>query len=134
MENNRMTRVNELLRREIAAYMFRVINEENFDVSAITVTRVDTSSNLRHARVFISIRDHQGERHSMLSTIRSHRNAFQQHINDTVRLKYTPQLRFSLDETIEKGDRVLNLIAQLEHEHESEFPESKPESPPPSET
>ncbi len=135
MPNQRITRVNELLKREIAAYMYRLISEVDFDISAVTVTHVVTAPNLRHARVFISIRDHVLEREEMLETIGSHRLAFQRHINDALSLKYTPHLEFELDESIEKGDRVLNLIAELEEEYgtppaeESTDPEPDPDSP-----
>ncbi len=117
MATKRITRVNELLKREIASYLYRLINEVDFDISAVTVTHVVTAPNLRHARVFVSIREHILEREAMLDTLREHRNAMQAHINRTMRMKYTPQLTFELDESIEKGDRVLHLIAELEEEY-----------------
>ncbi len=134
MASNRITRVNELLKREIASYLYRLINEVDFDMSAVTVTKVHTASNLRNARVFISIREHYLERDEMLETISGHRLAMQQHINKTMRLKYTPQLHFELDESIEKGDRVLHLIAELEEEYgepssETTDPEPDPDEP-----
>lgn len=129
MASKRITRVNELLKREIAEFLYRLINEGGFDMSAVTVTQVVTASNLRNARVFVSIRDHVLEREAMLDTISSHRHAIQQHINKTTRLKYTPQLTFELDESIEKGDRVLNLIAELEEEYGEPPPDTTdPES------
>jgi ribosome-binding factor A len=139
MANKRITRVNELLRREIAAYLYRLINEGDFDMSAVTITHVVTAPNLRHARVFVSIREHELERRAMLETIEQHRLAMQKHLNEALRLKYTPQLIFELDGSIEKGDRVLHLIAELEEKYgtdpESTDPEPQPESEwePPSE-
>ncbi len=131
MATKRITRVNELLKREIAAYLYRLINEGGFDMSAVTVTQVNTAPNLRNARVYISIRNHVLEREAMLDTIRGHRHAMQQHINETMRLKYTPHLTFELDTSIEKGDRVLNLMAKLEEEYgESPVEEADPESDP----
>lgn len=122
MPSKRITRVNELLKREIAAYLYRLINEGDFDISAVTVTQVSTAPNLRQARVFISIREHELEREAMLDVIAGHRHAMQKHINDTLRLKYTPQLQFELDTSIEKGDHVLNLIAKLEKEYDAPPP------------
>lgn len=114
MSSRRMTRVNELLKREIAGELYRVMNDRGFDLSAITVTRVDTSPNLRHARVYVSVRDHQGEREHMLRQVESHRAEIQQHLNKHTKLKYTPHLDFKLDESIEAGDKVLSIISQLE--------------------
>ena len=117
MPSQRIIRVNELLKREIAAYLYRLINRHDFDMSAVTVTHVITAPNLRHARVYVSIRDHVLEREAMLDEIRTHRKPLQQHLNQTVRLKYTPQLEFELDESIEKGDHVLHLIEELAEEY-----------------
>lgn len=117
MPSQRIKRVNELLRREIAAYLYRLINEGGFDMSAVTITHVVTAPNLRHARVFVSIRDHEFERKDMLDTITSHRLAIQKHINQTLHIKYTPHLEFELDKSLEKGDRVLNLISELEEQY-----------------
>ncbi|MBI3987332.1 MAG: 30S ribosome-binding factor RbfA [Lentisphaerae bacterium] len=113
MKANRLTRINELLRREIGDLLFRIMNDSRFDLSAVTVTRVVTSRDLRSARVFVSIRDHDAERDAMLNKLRKHRGEIQNRINTDLVLKYTPRLDFELDTSIEEGDRVLTLLAQL---------------------
>ena len=115
MSVDRLIRVNVLLKREIGSYLFRIMNENHFDLSAVTIIRVVTSKNLREARVFVSIRDHHAERARMLAILRKHRAEIQAHISDTIVLKYTPCLSFILDTSVEEGDHVLNLIAQLEN-------------------
>lgn len=122
MSTDRLTRVNELLRREIGAALFELIRDDSVDLSAITITHVITSRNLRHARVLVSIRDHQEERREMLALLARHRRAIQKKINQDLKLKYTPRLSFHLDGSLEKGDDVLNLLSKLEvteapHEH-----------------
>lgn len=113
MANDRLTRVNELLRREIGQLLYRVIHNRDFDISAVTITRVDVAPNLRHARVFVSVRDHHDDRESMVSTLRAHRHEFQQGISSTLNLKYTPKLRFELDTSLEAGDNVLDILNGL---------------------
>jgi ribosome-binding factor A len=56
MRPQRLTRVNQLLKQEVAEQLFRIMHEPGFDAAACTVTRVITSSDLRHARVLMSIR------------------------------------------------------------------------------
>ena len=56
----------------------------------------------------------------MLRLIRSHRADFQRDIHRNLRLKYIPRLTFSLDDSIEKGDRVLAIINQMEQHGQSE--------------
>lgn len=114
MPSNRLARVNELLRREIGDALFRVLHEGDFDLSAVTVTHVQVAPNLRQARVWISIRDHEAERNRMLGIIKKHRPEIQKRINSDLTLKYTPRLSFELDTSVERGDRVLGLLHELE--------------------
>ena len=114
MTIKRLDRVNELLKQEIAVALFRVMNEKGFDLSAVTITRVITSSNLRAARVMVSVRDHRADRNHILRQLEHHRGQIQELIGKNVILKYTPRLSFELDESIELGDHVLQIISQLE--------------------
>lgn len=114
MTVNRLVRVNELLKQELAAALFRVMNERGFDLSAVSVTRVITGSDLRTARVMISIRDHKNDRQHILRQLRHHAPDLQEHLSRNVILKYTPVLTFELDESIEEGDRVLRIISDME--------------------
>ena len=121
MSTDRITRVNELIRREIGEALFRLVNESGFDLSSVTVTHVITSPDLRRARVLISIRDHEAERQAMLSALRRHRKEMQSTINRNLALKYTPRLSFELDESLAEGDRMLGILAEIEKEWDSEI-------------
>ena len=125
--SRRMDRVNELLKREIADTLYRVMNERGFDLSVVTVTRVRTSPDLRSARVGISIRDHETERDAILRRIESHRVEIQRRINKDTRLRYTPHLEFELDTSIAEGDHILALIAEIEREEEERREEGESE-------
>jgi ribosome-binding factor A len=114
MNTDRITRVNELLRREIAEALFHVLNESNLDLSAITITRVIASRNLRNARVLVSIRDNVERRKSIIGMLVRHRVEMQAMINKDCQLKFTPRLVFELDPSLEKGDHVLAVLSELE--------------------
>ncbi|MDD4872151.1 MAG: 30S ribosome-binding factor RbfA [Kiritimatiellae bacterium] len=126
MTVDRLTRVNELLKREIGEALFQIIKEDDFDLSAVTITHVITSRSLQNARVMVSIRDHQDERPRMLSLLRKHRGKIQERIGKNVILKYTPRLIFELDTSIEKGDAVLSLLHDMERH--GELPSENPET------
>jgi ribosome-binding factor A len=113
MKIDRLTRVNELLRREISEVLYRLLDPSTFDLSALTVTHVITSSDLRHARVLVSIRGHEHERSRMMSRLQGLHAAIQEDIADKITLKYTPRLHFAIDESIAKGDHVLSLLSKL---------------------
>ena len=117
MSIDRITRLNELLKRELADSLFRVMQSENFDLSAATITRVILGRDLRDARVFVSIRDHQNERQKMLDLLRQHRSEFQKLINKDLTIKYTPRLTFELDTSLEDGDRVLAVLSKLKNKN-----------------
>jgi len=114
MISRRLTRVNELIRREIGESLFRLMNENQFDLAAVTVTHVITSPSLRQARVLVSIRDHQNERDTMMALLRRHRADMQERINRNLGLKYTPKLTFELDTSLERGDHVLDLLNRMD--------------------
>ncbi|MCO5043743.1 MAG: 30S ribosome-binding factor RbfA [Kiritimatiellae bacterium] len=125
MRPQRLTRINQLLRQEVAEQIFRLVNDPDFDAAAVTVTRVITSADLRHARVLVSVRGTPDEQKIALDLIRQQRVELQQIINRKIRMKYTPQLIIELDQSIAQGDQVLSLIAEMEAEH-PEWTESEP--------
>ncbi len=117
MRPQRLTRINQLLRQEVAEQLFRLVNEPGFDAATVTVTRVLTSADLRHARVLVSVRGTPVEQEAALDLIRRHRVEIQNLINRHIKMKYTPQLLIELDHSIAKGDQVLSLLAEMEAEH-----------------
>ena len=125
----RLTRVNELLKREIANALFRVMVGETFDLAAVTITHVFTSSDLHSARVLVSIRGREPERQQLLQQLQRHRGEIQRLISKAVILKYTPQLHFELDASLEQGDHVLRLIEDMETQHPEWTPPAGSESP-----
>ncbi len=114
MSVDRLERVNELIRREIGDAFIRVISDTRFDRSLVTVTQVNTARNLRTARVLVSVRGDEAQQQQTITLIRRHRHEIQQAINHDLTLKYTPVLHFELDPSIQKGDRVLDILAHLE--------------------
>ena len=128
MTTQRIVRINQLLKQEVAEQLYRIINDEDFDMSAVTVTRVETSSDLRHARIYVSIRGNATLQKSMLDKLNHHRRDVQTVIAKDVVMKYTPQVSFELDTSIALGDNVLKMIADLETEH-PDWPTAAPEEP-----
>ncbi len=117
MRPQRLTRVNQLLKQEVAEQLFRIMHEPGFDAALCTVTRVLTSSDLRHARVMVSIRAEPERQQEILGLIGHHRKQLQDIIGRRIIMKYTPQLSFELDSSIAEGDGVLAIIAEMEATH-----------------
>lgn len=108
MSVNRITRVNELLKREIGDSLYRVINTGLIDMAVITITRVETSRDLKHARVMVSVRGPDQER--VMAELRRNRIEIQRRINADIVLKRTPILKFELDTSVAEGDKILQLL------------------------
>ncbi len=117
----RLVRVNELLKREIAEDLYRNFAGSDFDAAAITVTRVECAADLRDANVFVSIFGHEDERGRMISYLNRHRQEIIRLMIKRVKLKYTPRLHFILDESIEGGDHILSLLAEMERDNPAAF-------------
>lgn len=114
MSVDRIKRVNELLRRELAVAMLQLPTDPDFDRSVITVTSVEASRNLRSAVVSVSVRDYERLGGRVMGFLRRHRVSLQAQVNTALKLKYTPKLSFRLDKAIAKGDRVLEVLMNLE--------------------
>lgn len=124
MSSARIIRVNELLKREIAVDIPRLFANSNFDTAAVTITAVETGSDLRDATVYVSIFGHEETREGMIRFLNRHHAEIQARMSKRVILKYTPRLYFKLDESIESGDRVLGILSQLDIPDDEDTPDA----------
>lgn len=113
MAVDRIKRINEMIRREIAVGLFHVGQGEGADVGRISIVDVDVSRDLRNASVHVSIMGNAEDAETLMKWLRRHRVEFQTHIAKTIALKYTPKLFFRQTQSIEKGDRVLSLLNDI---------------------
>lgn len=112
MPSFRLQRVRELLKRAIGEAIRREIPVD--EAGLITVTDVDVSGDLRLATVFTSILGDPDRQKRSFALLVRNRNRIQDLIAKTVVLKYTPRLRFVMDESVVRGNRVLQIIDELE--------------------
>ncbi len=113
MSVDRIKRINELIRRELALGLFHVGQGEDAEVGRVTFVDVDVSRDLRGATVAVSILGTEEQAARLMTWLRRHRTDFQTHIAKTVALKYTPKLFFKQTQSIEKGDRVLGILSEI---------------------
>ena len=112
MSSHRLLRVRELLKREIGEAIRRELPIEQ--TGLVTVNDVEVVSDLRQATVFISILGNAEQQKTGLKALRQHRLRIQDHVAKTVLLKYIPRLRFMVDDSVARGNRVLEIITELE--------------------
>jgi ribosome-binding factor A len=104
----RMRRVNELMREVIGSAIATELEDPR--IGFVTVTSVDTSPDLRTARVYVSVLGGEAEREASLQGLRSSHGVLQSAIASQTRIKRTPTLSFHYDETPERGVRISRLL------------------------
>jgi ribosome-binding factor A len=112
MSSHRHERVRELLKRAIGEAIRREVPVG--DAGLISVNDVDLSGDLRNARVFISVLGNVEQQRTGLGLLQKNRARIQGLVAKEVILKYTPHLRFVVDDSVERGNRVLRIIEELE--------------------
>ena len=103
-----MRSINEAMRKAVGSAISADLEDPR--IGFVTVTEVDTSPDLRSARVFISVLGDEQEREDTLAALRSAHGVLQSAIARETRIKYTPQLSFSYDEGPERAVRLAQLL------------------------
>jgi len=108
MGAGRMRRVDEAVREVLSDAITRDLQDPR--IGFVTVTAVDTSPDLRHARVHVSILGDEAVRAASLEGLRSAHGYLQRRVGDELRLKHTPTLEFSYDDSVDRGIRIEELL------------------------
>jgi ribosome-binding factor A len=115
--SERMRRVNEAVREVVSEAVGELKDPR---IGFVTVTGVETSTDLRHARVFVSVLGSEAKRRKTLAGLTAAHGVLQARLAHELRMKRTPQLAFEYDPTIERGVRMTQLIDELAPEPEDE--------------
>jgi ribosome-binding factor A len=110
MSGDRMRRVDEAMREVLSAAITSELKDPR--VGFITVTAVDTSPDLRQARVYVSVLGSRSERRRSLQGLQSAHGFLQRRVADELRLKHTPTLDFAYDDTVDNAARINELLRE----------------------
>lgn len=125
----RMARVNQLIRREVSELLARHVKDPRLG-SFIAITDVSVSSDLRHAKIFISFFGSAAEKEEALSTLKSAAGYFHSELNKRLNLKRVPEVSFHWDDSIERGSRIIDLIDRVSRERRPDQTSSQPQVQP----
>ena len=112
MPANRLPRINEDIQRVMSS-LLRGIKDPRVNQGMISVTAVDTSSDLHVARVFLSVFGMESEK-EFLKGLKSASGYLRRELGHSLGLRYTPELVFELDKSIERGARISTLLGTLD--------------------
>ncbi len=121
MKKNRLSRINSLLKEVIFEVIQREVRNPHV-TTFVTVTRVDTSADLHHAKVYISIIGSDEEKTKVLSALQSAAGFIAVNAADKVDLRYFPNLVFKLDNAAEEYMKIQKILDDIEKERLSRPP------------
>lgn len=111
MSGSRIRRVDEAVRAVLSDAITQELKDPR--VGFVTVTSVRTSTDLRHARVYVSVLGDEEARAAGLEGLRSATGFLQRKVGREVRMKYTPEITFAYDDSVDRGLRINELLRDL---------------------
>lgn len=111
--NRRVARVAELIKREVSQMLLNGIKDDRVGSGMVSVTDVDVSGDLQHAKIYVSIYGTDEARAETMAGLKSATGYVRSELGHRIRLRRTPEVVFLEDRSIERGTKVLSLINQL---------------------
>ena len=112
MASNRIGRINEEIQKELAA-LLRNLKDPRVAGTMISITRVETTPDLRYAKVYASFLE-ESKAADALKGLKSASGYLRRELGSALNLRYTPELQWALDDSITYGAKLLKLINSLE--------------------
>ena len=112
MASNRIGRINEEIQKELAS-LLRNLKDPRVQSTMISITRVETTPDLRYAKVYASFLD-ESKASDALKGLKSASGYLRRELGSALNLRYTPELQWALDDSITYGTKMLKLINSLE--------------------
>ena len=116
MASNRINRINEEIQKELSS-LLRTVKDPRVQGTMISITRVETTPDLRYAKVYASFLQEE-KANEALKGLRSASGYLRRELGRALQLRYTPELQWTLDDSITYGAKMLKLINSLQPEEE----------------
>ena len=121
MASNRINRINDEIQRELAAQLRNLKDPRVSGTGMVSITRVDTTNDLRYARVYVSALDKDQEK-DVLKGLKSASGFLRRELGRALQLRYTPELQFLGDDSIQHGAHILELLRKEEEKDAARGP------------
>ena len=121
MASNRIGRINEEVQRELSE-LIRSLKDPRVQ-TMLSITRVDTTSDLRYAKVYVSVLEEAREKEAMKG-LKSAGGWLRRELGSRLQLRYTPELVFELDDSLKYGAHMFDLLSKLEAEQKEKAGET----------
>jgi ribosome-binding factor A len=111
--DRRVSRVSELIKREISLMLLYGLKDERVGAGMISITDVDVSGDLQHAKIFVSIYGSEEVRAETMAGLKAVTGQVRSELGRKIRLRRTPEVIFVEDRSFDRGNRVLSLINEI---------------------
>jgi ribosome-binding factor A len=118
--SRRVSRVSSLIKREISQMLLNEIKDDRVGAGMVSITDVNVSGDLQHAKVFVSIYGTAEAKAETMEGLRSSAAFVRRELGNRMRLRRTPEVVFLEDTSLERGDRMLNLLNQISQERQTQ--------------
>ena len=112
MASNRIARINDAIQKELSA-LLRTVKDPRVSEGMLTITHVDTTSDLRYARVYVSALNCKDEK-DLMKGLKSAAGFLRRELGHALQLRYTPELQFIADDSIAYGAHILEVLRDPE--------------------
>ena len=126
MASNRISRINEEIQRQLSADIRRLKDPRVSGSGMVSVTRVDTTGDLRYARIYVSVLDKSQEK-DVLKGLKSAGGFLRRELGSALGLRYTPELLFEADDSGAHILEVMQGVERADAQRRAEHPEPGPE-------
>ncbi len=123
--SRRIERLNSLIRRDVSELLRYEVKDPRVS-GVVSVTRVDTSSDIQHAKVFVSVYGNLREKEATILALQSAAGFIRRQLRGRLETRHVPVLRFILDDTLTEGNQMLDLLDRLGAEIPSAPESSQP--------
>ncbi|NES25057.1 MAG: 30S ribosome-binding factor RbfA [Symploca sp. SIO3E6] len=117
--NRRISRVSSLIKQEVSQMLFSDIKDDRVGAGMVSVTNVEVSGDLQHAKIYVSIYGTDEARTETMAGLESATGYVRRELGKRIRLRRTPEVKFIEDRGLEHGDRMMELLNQLSQERQS---------------
>jgi ribosome-binding factor A len=130
--SRRVSRVSSLIKREVSQMLLNEIKDDRVGAGMVSITDVDVSGDLQHARIFVSIYGTKEAKIETMAGLKSSTAFVRRELSNRMRLRRAPEVTFLEDLSLERGDRMISLIDRvvsqnLDFDRESDYPSAEEE-------
>ena len=118
MASNRINRINEEIQKELSS-LLRTVKDPRVQDTMISITRVETTPDLRYTKIYVSFLQEEKVRDAMAG-LKSAAGYLRRQLGSNLKLRYAPEIVWALDDSITYGARMLSLINSLGVTHDEE--------------